>query len=138
MVRILVLDAELVYTWCDARGRHPLQSRAVACSRIYIYWYLTLLAYTVNVHCDLTCRRKFRSQTSDLWADAAASARTVRGEKGTEEKESEEKESEEKGPKKRESEKKESVERRCKLAKRWKKREAPCSSNVLGLRGVEK
>jgi hypothetical protein len=38
-------------------------------------------------------RRQFRSQTSDLWTDAATAVRAVREEKETEERESEEKES---------------------------------------------
>ena len=40
-------------------------------------------------------RRKFRSQTSDLWTDAAAMVRAVEEEKESEEKETEEKETEE-------------------------------------------
>jgi len=46
----------------------------------------------------LICRIKFRSQTSDLWADAATSVRAVREEEKSEEKESvEEDESARKG-----------------------------------------
>jgi alpha 1,2-mannosyltransferase len=80
--------------------------------------HISKVTFKININ-----RRKFRSQTSDVWTDAAAVVRRVREEKESEEKESEkreskERESEQRESEKRESEQRESVERRSKRARR--------------------
>ena len=67
---------------------------------IHIWWvkhgkvgFLFLLEVEATISMCLPGRRKFRSQTSDLWAHAATVVKAVREEKETAEKESEEKES---------------------------------------------
>ena len=63
------------------------------CPSMSIYVYLSMslcLCLSLSIY---LWRRKFRSQTSDLWTDSATVARAVKGEKESEEQESEERRS---------------------------------------------
>ena len=60
-----------------------------------------------SIDISLPYRRKFRSQTSDLWTDAAAVVRTLKEEKESEKREPAERRSEKRKSRRRESQQKE-------------------------------
>ena len=83
-------------------------------------------------------RRKFRSQTSDLWTHAATVVKAARKEKETKEKESEERDRRERDRRerervraKKEPEKRDSADRRSKGAKKVEKSGTLWSSNIF-------